>query len=597
MKNFWGSFLGAITGVVVASVISTIIFLVGMGIIFSSAFKGNKSSDEVSVTDKTILHLKLDYAIEDRTNYNPFANGFNLDNLDPKLGMHDMIAAIKYAKTDDKVKGIYMEISSAPSGMATVEELRSALADFKSSGKFIYTYSNGMSQKAYYLASVSDEIYMHPTAGGIDLKGLAASLTFFKNTLDKLGLEPVIIRPTGNRFKSAVEPFFLDKASDSNRMQLQRLLNSIWAKMLKDISEGTGLYTSELDSIASVYGAYSSINARQLGMIHDLKYDDEMMEYLHEKSGEEKDKELNLLPVDKYFKKIERKLENKSGNEIAVIYASGSIVGGKGDNNEIGGETFVKALRDARKNEDVKAVVLRVNSPGGDAIASELIWREVYLTEKVKPIVVSMGNYAASGGYYISCAADTIVADETTLTGSIGVFSVLFSMEKLLNDKLGVTTDTVKTHDFADFPNVTRKFNEREKEIFQRQVDDIYTLFLTRVSEGRGLTTAAVDSIAQGRVWTGIDAKEIGLVDVIGSLDSAISIAAKMAKLEDYKLVSYPEDNDPFSKFFKNFSSESSGAMIRKYTGDDFYKYLEHVRMVKNMKGMQTRMPFTIEIE
>lgn len=597
MKNFWGSFLGALTGIVVASVLCTVIFLVGMAVIFATAFKGDKSNDDIKITDKAILHLKLDYPIEDRTNYNPFASGFNFDDLDPKLGMKDLISAINYASTDEKVKGIYLEMSAVPSGMATLEEIRASLVKFRKSGKFIYTYSNGLTQKAYYIASVSDEIHMHPNAGGVDLKGLSANLVFFKNTMEKLGLEPIIIRPTGNRFKSAVEPFFLDKASEANRMQMQQLLNAMWNKMTADMGEGSGLTRAELDSIASVYGAYNSINAQQLGLINDLKYEDEMHTFLKEKAGVEKDNDLNLVPIHKYFKKVSRKIEKKSKNKIAVVYASGSIVGGKGDNNEIGGTTFVNAIRDAREDEDVKAVVLRVNSPGGDAIASELIWREVYLTEKVKPIVVSMGNYAASGGYYIACAADTIVADETTLTGSIGVFSVLFSMEKLLNDKLGITTDTIKTHMYSDFPNVTKPFNERERDIFQRQVDDIYTLFLKRVAEGRNMTTAQVDSIAQGRVWAGSDAIKIGLVDKIGTLDTAITIATKMANLENYQIVEYPEDNDPFSKFFKDLSSSSANTLIREYTGENLLLYLQHLHNAKNMKGVQTRLPYMIDIE
>jgi len=596
MKNFWGSFIGAITGIVVASVICTIIFLVGMAAILSSAFKDTGSSDRIAIKENTVLHLRLDYPVADRTNYNPFASGFSLGDMDTRLGLDDLLATLKYAQADKRIKGIFLELSSVPSGLATLEELRAGLLDFRKSGKFVYTYSDGLSQKAYYLASASDEIYMHPL-GSIDFKGLAAEMIFFRNTLEKLGVEPVIIRPTGNRFKSAVEPFFLDKASDANRLQMQALLHSMWSKIANDVSVQTGISVSQLDKIANEYAAYNAANAKQLAMIKDLKYADEMEDHLKQKAGTKEKDDLNLVKVEQYFKKVERQLKPKGKDKIAIIYASGNIVSGKGNNSQIGGETFAKTIRDAREDESIKAIVLRVNSPGGDALASELIWREVHLTTGVKPVVVSMGNYAASGGYYISCAADTIVADETTLTGSIGVFSVLFNIKKLLNDKIGITMDTVKTHRFSDFPNLGRPFEDQEKEIFQRQVDDIYTLFLTRVSEGRGLTVSSVDAIAQGRVWTGTDAKKVGLVDVIGGLQTAVNIAAGMAKLESYKIVQLPEDNDPFSKFFRGISaSESSDRFIREQIGEENFRYIEHLKTAKDMKGIQAMLPFMVEI-
>lgn len=595
MKNFWGSFFGSIVGIVVTGVICTIIFIIGLAAIFSSAFKNDSAKDKIKISDNTVLHLKLDYPVGDRTDYNPFASGFNLDNMDGRTGLDDIIATLKYAQADKRIKGIYMELGSIPSGMATLEEIRAALSEFRKSGKFIYTYSEGLSQKGYYMASVSDETYLHPI-GSIDFKGLGAELMFFKNTLDKLGLEPVIIRPTGNRFKSAVEPFFLDKASEANRLQLQVLLHSMWDKIVGDISQDTKLSVDSLNHIADTYGAYNAMSALSHGMIKGMMYEDEMLAYLKEKAGVKPEEDLNLVSFDKYFKKVNRSLQKRSKNKIAVVYASGDIVSGKGDNGEIGSETFVKALREARLDEDIKAVVLRVNSPGGDAIASEMIWREVVLTEKVKPIVVSMGNYAASGGYYISCAADTIVADNTTLTGSIGVFSVLFNTQKFLNEKIGITFDTVKTHRMADFPNLTRSFTEEERGIFQRQVDDIYSLFLSHVSEGRNLTVAQVDSIAQGRVWTGSDAIRLGLVDVIGGFEKAVTIAAGMAKLEDYELVQLPEDDSPFSKFFRDLSSETTVNVIKEQVGEENYRYVEHLKKAKGMKGVQARLPFTAEI-
>lgn len=594
-NNFWGSFLGALTGTVVAGIISSIIVIIGLTVIIGSALSSGQSSKEVEIKDKTVLKLTLDYPVNDRTDNNPFSS-LDFGSMEPKrtLGLDELLTSIRYAREDKHISGIYLRLTYLPSGMAALEEIRDALIDFKTSGKFIVCYSDYLTQKAYYMASVADQIYLNP-AGFMEFKGLASELIFFKKTLEKLGLEPEVIRPTGNKFKSAVEPFINEKASDANRLQLQVILSSLWQKMLDDMQGTTQITLDSLNAFASGYMISLAEDALKHKLVSALTYEDEFVDLLKGKAGVELTEDLNLVTIEKYARKVEKFTNRKSKNKIAVIYASGDIVDGKGRSNEVGGETFVKAIRDARDDEKVKAIVLRVNSPGGSAMASELMWRELELAKKKKPLVVSMGDYAASGGYYISCNADTIVADHTTITGSIGVFSILFNTQKLFNQHLGITTDTVKTHRYADFPNMMRPFTAEEKNIMQRQVDHIYTLFLKRVADGRNMSVAQVDSMAQGRVWTGADALRLGLVDVLGGLEDAIRIAAGMASIDSYQIAAYPEDTDPFSQFF----NELGGTMTRRVMEGGLqgsYRYYEHLNRATRLQGIQTRIPFTLDI-
>jgi protease-4 len=478
--------------------------------------------------------------------------------------------------------------------MATVEELRKELVDFKKSGKFIYTYGEYFSQKGYYLASVSDGIYLNPM-GGMEFKGLAINLMFYKRLLDKIGVQAEIFRPTGNKYKSAVEPYFLEKASDANRIQLKALIDDFWDEMLDKFSKKTGLSANELNNIANTNPFIDEDHPYFKQFITKTLYYDEFAEILKEKCGIDKKKDLNLIGVDKYYAAVRKKIESKGKNKIAIVYAEGEIVDGKGRRDNVGGNTFVKAIRAAREDKDIKAIILRVNSPGGSAMASELIWREIVLAKAEKPVIVSMGNYAASGGYYIACAADTIVADKTTLTGSIGVFSVAMNIQKLMEDKIGITSDTIKTNKFADFPNMTRAWSQDEIAIYQKQVDKIYTTFLQRVSDGRGIPVARVDSLAQGRVWTGIDAKGLGLVDIIGDMEVAMDITKKMIGSEEVEYVIYPEFKDKWGDFFEGFSARASEAFVSKQAFE-FVEYYKFVQDAKNLKGHQTRIPFIVDI-
>jgi protease-4 len=429
----------------------------------------------------------------------------------------------------------------------------------------------------------------------MDFKGLAAELIFFKNALEKIGVQPEVIRPSGNQFKSAVEPFILEKASEPNRLQYKVMMNSIWNKLMNDMHASTKIPVDSMNTWANNFSVSFPEEALKHKVVSRLTYQDEFMNALKKKLKVTDDDDLHIIEIEKYVRVAEKSTQAQSKDKIAVIYAEGEIVDGDGSYDEIGGDDFVKSIREAREDKDVKAIVLRVNSPGGSAAASEVIWRELSLIKGKKPLIVSMGNYAASGGYYISCLADSIIADHTTITGSIGVFGVMFNVQRMLNDKLGITTDTIKTHRYADFPNLTRPFTAEEKNILQRSVDQIYTLFLKRVSEGRKINVAKLDSIAQGRVWTGADALSIGLVDKLGGLNDAISMAAKKAKLTSYQLKSFPEPEDPFDMLF----GEMSQTALHLFMPDSWIqteKYYKQTEKLSKIQGLQTRMPYTFDL-
>ena len=593
-KTFWPSFFGSCFGVLVTGFIFCVVgFIFTLGF-FSALVEGKGGSSESKIVkERSILHIKLDYPLTDRTESNPFED-WEIEEFATQPGLMDLRKTIRYAATDDRIKGIYLDASVVSGGMATVEELRKELEDFKKSGKFIYTYGEYFTQKGYYLASVSDGIYLNPM-GGMEFKGLAVNLMFYKRLLDKIGVQAEIFRPTGNKYKSAVEPFFLEKASDANRVQLKALIADYWAEMLEKFSKKTGLNQAELDQIANTDPYIDTEHPFFAKFITKALYYDEFAEMLKEKCGIDKKKDLNLISVEKYFAAVRKKLYKAGKDKIAIVYAEGEIVDGKGSKSNVGGSTFVKAIREARQDKDIKAVILRVNSPGGSAMASELIWREIVLTKAEKPVIVSMGNYAASGGYYISCAADTIVADKTTLTGSIGVFSVALNVQKLMEEKIGVTSDTIKTHKYADFPNMNRAWSDDEKTIYQKQVDKIYRTFLQRVSDGRGIPVAQVDSIAQGRVWTGTDAKGLGLVDVIGDMEVAMDITKKRIGSTDVEYVIYPQYKDKWSDFFNGFSAKASEAFVNRQA-IEFVQYYKFMQDARNIQGHQTRIPFIVDI-
>ena len=570
-----------------------IIAFISMGILFSLALSTKK---EVTVSKNSVLHIELKDPITDRTSNNPMEN-FDFNSFESKTtpGLDKILKCIKKAKTDDDIKGIYLDLSIIPSGIATIEEIRNALIDFKKSEKFIISYSEVYSQKAYYLASVSDKIYMNPE-GTLMFKGLSANIMFFKGTLEKLDIKAQIIRH--GKFKSAVEPFMLDSMSQANREQTTKYVSSIWNNMLKGIYETRKINIDELNEIADNFKIQTPKDAVKYKFIDKLMYKDELLAELRNRLEIKENKKIKYIALNKYSKVPDKNKKNiKTKNKIAVIYASGDINSGKGDDKKIGSETISEAIRKARLDSSVKAIVLRVNSPGGSALASEVIWREMDLSKKVKPVVVSMGDVAASGGYYISCSADKIIAQPNTITGSIGVFGMIPNMKDFFNNKLGITFSNVKTNNHADLLSIVRPLTETEKNIIQNEVERIYKTFINHVAQGRNMTVAQVDSIGQGRVWTGTDAKEIGLIDDIGGIDKAIETASKLAKIENnYKIIYLPKQKNIFSQIFEEFNDNIKDYAVKSKLGDN-YKYYNHLNTIINKKGVQARLAYDIDID
>lgn len=592
MKQFWGAFLGSMAGLVVATVLFAIITIAGVAAIFAD--DASSSSAIISVKDRSVLHLRFSQPVEDRNPENPFAS-FSKDDEEGAIDLRTFLEGVRYATTDEKVKGLFIEVSSVPVGMANFNEIRAALLEFKKSGKFILAYGESMSQSAYRMALVADSIFLNPY-GDFVWKGLGAEMLFFKGVLDKIGVEPYAVRPSGNKFKSAVEPFILEKASPANREQMASMLNEIWGDFLLSVSEKTGQPIDSLQMFANRLSIVTAQEAFDHQMVSALAYRDEVVTLLGQKAGwtEEDKEESHLLAFDRYatYAALQTKAKSSAKEEIAIVYASGEIVRGKGDGEQIASDDFCEVLDEVREDEDVKAVVLRVNSPGGDAMASELIWRSIARLKEKKPVVVSMGNLAASGGYYISCGANTIFADAHTLTGSIGVFGLLFNAQRMLNEKLGVTTDTVLTNASADFPTGARPMHEREKAALQRNVDKIYTDFTGRVATGRGLDQNLVaDSLGEGRVWTGSQALERGLVDSIGGLEAAIRHAASLAKLESFSIRELPKPQDPFEAFLKGLNAQVKAAIAAHGLEKVYQTYLT-LKHAQQLEGVQMALPF-----
>lgn len=587
--------------VVIAAFIGTLIallinFFVKIGVI-SSIIKNASKDTEVATTVKpnSVLYMKLDYEIADRTSENEFA-GIDFNTMESKdvTGLNQILNNIDFAKTDSNIKGIYLELSSIPTSTATLQEIRNKLIEFKESGKFIVTYGENYSQSAYYLATAADKIYVNPE-GMVDLHGMASQVMFYKHLLEKLDVEMQIVRGPNNRFKSAVEPYFLDKMSEANREQMDKLLSSVWGEILTSISQSRNISVEQLNQIADQMETFSDAKkAMEYNLVDGLMYKDEMLAELKDLTGSKK---INAVPNAKYATSYT--FDNSSKNEIAIIYAEGQIFDGKGQEGNIYSEDLSKTIRKAREDKDVKAIVLRVNSPGGSAVASAVIGREVELASNEKPVIVSMGNYAASGGYWISANGDYIFADPTTLTGSIGVFGTFPNMKGLLNDKIGLTFDVVKTNENADFGNFTEPLTEFQYAKLQQMVVKTYDDFTGMVARNRGLRQSYVDSIGQGRVWSGVDAIEIGLVDQLGDMEDAIAYAAQKAGIaDDYKVVEMPKQKDFMTRIMDqlNGGSNDLDAAMRQKLGV-YYKYYEGIENLSNNTGIQARMPFDMVMQ
>ena len=593
--KFFKVLLAAFVGTLIALLI---VFFVKVAV-YSALISGmSKMSSETTSTvlkPNSVLFMKLNYDIPDRTADNPFKS-IDFNTMEPieTTGLNEILRNIEHAKADPKIKGIYMELSSIPTSTATLEEIRNKLIEFKQSGKFIAVYGETLSQSAYYVASVADKIWLNPE-GMIDLHGMASQIMFYKHLLEKLEVEMQIVRGPNNRFKSAVEPYFLDKMSEANREQMDKLLGTIWGKILQGISESRGITVEQLNQIADNLELMTDAQkALDYGLVDNLFFKDQVVEQLKALTGS--GNTVNAVNNANYAKSYKAKNYNK--NEVAVIYASGQIFDGKGNEENIYSENLAKTIRKVREDRNVKAVVLRVNSPGGSALASAIIGRELDLTKEEKPLIVSMGNYAASGGYWISAKGDYIFADPTTLTGSIGVFGTFPNMQGLLNHKLGLTFDVVKTNENADFGNFTQPLTPFQYAKLQENVVKTYDEFTLRVAEGRGLRQSYVDSIGQGRVWAGADAIELGLVDQLGDLEDAIAYAVEKAKLgNDYKVSEWPEQKDFFLRVMEsmNKTDEIQVAMKRKL--GVYYNYLEGLDNLQKNTGIQARMPFDLVIQ
>lgn len=576
----------------------TVSGLIAFFVIIILVIAGLASSDtSTEIKDNSILVLKLNNEILDRGSSNPLSD-FNPATMqtESKLGLNDIIKSIQAAKSDSKIKGIFLKPSFIRAGLSTTYEIREALKDFKTSGKFIISYSDLYSQKSYFLSTVSDKVYLQPE-GLVEMRGLAAQMMFFKNALKKLGLEPEVIRH--GKYKSAIEPFTEEKASDSNREQVQQMANSIWTSILTGIAEERGITVKKLNQLADSLTIDSDEAALKEGLVDGLKYYDEILAELKDSLSIDQSKDISSVSLSKYIEtvKLDSQLDDAfNKDKIAVIYAGGNIVPGQGSDDNMGGDKIGRAIRKARRDSSIKAIVLRVNSGGGSALASEVMWREVKLAAETKPLVVSMGDAAASGGYYIACPANHIVANPTTITGSIGVFGLMFSGKEML-DNIGITTDVVKTNAHSDIGNFSRTLHAKEKEKLQKGVEEVYDNFISHVAEGRSQDKSYVDSIGQGRVWTGTDALEIGLIDELGGLSTAINSAKTRAGLSNFTIISLPEEKDPFEQIFGSLSGNVKMSIAEEVLGENFV-YLKPLNEIKNIQdNIQARIPYELIIE
>jgi protease-4 len=584
-------FLGNVLATIVGIFIFTMLFFFGI-VLIGAIFGGEENG--VDVKENTVIVLNLEDIQNDYAGKysDPWVTAFS----DTKhIGLTDVIDAIGAAKSDVNIKGISILNNNSSLGMAQSKAVRDALEDFKKSGKFVMAYANTYSQKEYYLNSVANTIYLNPV-GDLDFKGLSSNLLFFKDFQDKTGIKMEVIRH--GKYKSAVEPFLENKMSDANREQLTALLNSIWNSVVFDIAKSRNLSVQQLNNIANGLLARTPEMAKAQKLVDVVAYEDVYHNAIKKILKVDIKDEYETVSITDYTHKyITTSISNDATDEIAIIYAQGEIQSGEGDVNIIGEGAMRRSINEARNNDDVKAIVLRIDSPGGNALTSDLIWREIELTKKVKPVVVSMGNYAASGGYYIACNASKIFAENNTITGSIGVFGMLPNISGL-SAKMGIHSEQVNTHQNSGNYNPFAPIDAKFKAVTTEGVEQIYKTFVSHVAQGRKMSFAQVDAIAQGRVWTGADAIKIGLVDKIGGLDDAIQEAARLAKIKTYNTQNYPEYKKNFDDFLENLPfAKTKERWIKEEIGEENYKIMEQIKLIQSYKGVQARMPFEITIQ
>lgn len=593
MKQFFKFFFASLFGSIVAFIL---VFAILVGLVGTIA-SFSKSDKEIAVKENSVLYMDLKDEISDRASNNPLENfDFGSFESNPKLGLNEILENIDKAARDERIKGIFLDLMYIQAGLASQNEIRNALVNFKDSGKFIVAYGDVLTQNAYYLASVADKIYLHP-GGLMELAGLSAQRLYLKGTLDKLEIDMQVIRH--GKFKSAVEPFTRENMSEASRLQTQAFVNSLWGTMVDNMGKTRNLTSQQLNSIANKLETGSPEGAVKLGLIDGVKYRDEVLNEIKEMAGQNLEEDLLIVKHSKYVKskvKGEEKGLDDYKNKVAVIYASGEIQYGESDNDVMGSKTISDAIKKAREDENVKALVLRVNSPGGSSLASDIIWREVELTKEVKPVVVSMGNLAASGGYYIACGANRIIADEHTITGSIGVFGLVPNAGKFFKNKLGMTFDTVNTNTYSDMGSGVRPLKALEKQYIVNIIERIYDDFVSKVAAGRSMSYADVDSIGQGRVWSGNDALEKGLVDEIGGLERAIEVAAELGEVESYRILNLPEQKDPFQELLTEFTKDMEARLARSYFGKYFEDFNSLHKSIST-EGIYMRMPYNLIVE
>lgn len=582
--KFLRSFLASLLALVVFSIV---------GFFFLAAMVAALDKEkEVSVEENSVLHINLNRPLADRSFNDPFSDlGFGGGDA-RRIGVTDLKRALEHAASDDNIKGIVLEAPSLMGGLALGEEVRKALVDFKSSGKFIWSYADLLTEGGFYISSVADELYVSP-AGDVEWNGLSSKAVFFKGTLDKLDIEAQIFRV--GAYKSAVEPFMLDKMSDASKEQTTSFINSIYDQMVSEMSSDLNMDAGKLRDMSDNMSSQNMQQAVELGLITGEMYRDQFLRKIADKIEVEETKDINFVSFQDYNRSY--KSSNSSKNKIAVIIAEGDVVDGKGSKDQIGSARFTKEIRKARENDRIKAIVLRVNSPGGSALASDLIWREIVKTKEVKPVIASFSNLAASGGYYISMAADTIVAQPNTITGSIGIFGIIFNIGDFMTNKLGITTEDVNTGQYSGMMTTTRALTDAEKTIIQNSVNQGYEMFTSKAAEGRHMSLEDLKAVASGRVWTGTQAKEIGLVDVLGGLDDAVQIAAEKAGVaDDYKVRFYPEQKTALEELMEELEGKTQARLMKAKLGD-MYPYAEILEKVGSMGGVQARMFPVVEVE
>lgn len=594
MNQFFKFLFASCLGTFLALVL---LFFIGIWSVAGFAEKASQQK-KVWIKPNSVLELKFESPVPEKTNNLPL-DPFDFDQKSV-IGLTDMVRAIRQAKEDADIKGIYLNAMYLTAGKATSAVLRDALVDFKTSGKFVVAYANLYTQNAYYVATAADSILLNPI-GAVDFRGLSSTILFFKGMLDKMDVQMRIFY--AGKFKSATEPFRLDKMSDENRMQMREYITALYDQMIRDISASRNIPEADLRRLADAFEGRSAETALKSRLIDRVAYEDEVIDLLKNQIGLDKADKLNKVSIEDYYDSRVKKLDYSAKDKIAVVYAEGSINdGNQGEPGEIYDGKYVKMLREIRRDDNVKAVVLRVNSPGGSVLASENILREIQLCKKAgKSIVVSMGDYAASGGYYIACQADSIFAEPATLTGSIGVFGIVPILQKTLKENLGITADTVRTGRYSAFGTPLYDFSPEESAMIQSRVEWIYQGFLKKVAEGRRKTPEQIDAIAQGRVWTGVKAKEIGLVDDLGGLDRAMSAAAKLAGVEKYRTVEYPRTKTGLEQLLDKFDrnkedDDAIRAHLIKSELGDMYPVYKTIQDFRKNQGIQARLPFEIMV-